>query len=257
MSRKTDRTERILEILRQNGSAEISELAQTLDVTTMTVRRDLVMLAQEELVRVYHGVAVPLKDPYNLAPGYLLTQAEMLHVEEKTRIARKAASLVVPGDILIIDAGSTTALTAGFIPKDIPVKIICFSLNVFLQSMGRKQSDLVLVGGLYHETSRVFESPESIDLLQRYRATKAFISANGIQDDLGVTCSNPFEIAVKQAAIKSSLQKILISDSSKFGKVTSSFVANITEFDTVITDSAAPESSINNMRDKNIRVEVV
>lgn len=257
MSRKTDRIEQIMEILRQDGSAEISGLAHRLDVTTMTVRRDLAKLAQDELVRIYHGVAVPVKDRYNMSPGYLLTQAEMLHVEEKTRIARKAASLVKPGDILIIDAGSTAALTAGFIPKDIPVKIICFSLNVFLQSMGRKQSDLVLVGGLYHETSCVFESPESIDLLQRYRATKAFISANGFREDLGVTCSNPFEIAVKQAAIRSSLQKILISDSSKFGKVTSSFVANLEEFDLVITDSGVPEASVKNMRNKNIRVEVV
>jgi DeoR family transcriptional regulator, deoxyribose operon repressor len=257
MSNKTERTDQILEILKRDGSAGIAELASMLGVTTMTVRRDLAELAGEELVRVYHGVALPLRGKESFTHEYLLSQAEMQHVEEKTRIARKAASMVEPNDILIIDAGSTAAMTAGFIPKDIPVKIICFGLNVFLQSLGKNNSDVILVGGLYHDTSRVFESPESIELLQKYRATKAFISANGVREDLGVTCSNTFEIAIKQAALQSSLQKILISDSSKFGKVTSCYFAALEEFDTVITDSGVPETAVRNMREKDIKVEVV
>jgi DeoR family transcriptional regulator, deoxyribose operon repressor len=256
-NKRTERAERILEILKKDGSAGIAELAATLDVTTMTVRRDLAELAQEELVRVYHGVVVPSRGKESFSHEYLLSQAELLHVEEKTRIARRAAALVEPNDILIIDAGSTAALTAGFIPKDMPVKIICFSLNVFLQSLDKGNSSVILVGGLYHDTSRVFESPESIELLQKYRATKAFISANGIREDLGVTCSNTFEIAIKQAAIQSSLQKILISDSSKFGKVTSCYFAALEAFDTVITDKGVPESAVRSMRKKNIKVEVV
>jgi len=257
MSRKTDRSDEIIEILRQDGSAEISELAFKLSVTSMTVRRDLAELARDGLVRVYHGVAVPVRPRDAYSHDYLLSQAEAQNVEEKTRIARKAASLVEAGDILIIDAGSTAALTAGFIPKDMPVKIICFSLNVFLRSLGKKNTDVILAGGLYHDTSRVFESTDSIELIKRYRATKAFISASGVREDLGVTCSNPFEIAIKKAALQSSLQKILISDASKFGKITSCFFAGLEEFDTVITDSSISESSLEWMRRKLIRVEVV
>ncbi len=257
MNKKLDRMESILEILKTNGSAEITALAQMLHVTGMTVRRDLADMASNSLVRVYHGVAVPLRSPDSFTHDYLLSQAEAQNVEEKTRIARKAASLVEAGDILIMDAGSTTALTAGFIPRELPIKIICFSLNVFLRSLGRKNTDVILAGGLYHETSRVFESTESIELIKRYRANKAFISASGIREDLGVTCSNPFEIAIKQAALQSSLQKILISDASKFGKITSCFFASLEEFDTVITDSGIPQASLEWMRRKSIKVELV
>jgi DeoR family deoxyribose operon repressor len=257
MNKKLGRMDSILEILKANGSAEITGLAEELRVTSMTVRRDLAELARNGLVRVYHGVAVPLRPADSFTHDYLLSQAEALNVEEKTRIARRAASLVEAGDILIMDAGSTTALTAGFIPRELPIKIICFSLNVFLRSLGRKNSDVILAGGLYHETSRVFESTESIELIKRYRANKAFISASGIREDLGVTCSNPFEIAIKQAALQSSLQKILVSDASKFGKITSCFFASLEEFDTVITDSGVPQPSLEWMRRKSIRVEVV
>jgi len=257
MSKKIERSERILEILKEEGSAEISTLARELDVSSMTIRRDLSELSEDGLARVYHGVAVPLKTSDDYSQGYLLSEAESLRVDEKTRIARKAASLVTPGDILIIDAGSTAAMTAGFISKDMPVKIICFSLNAFLRSLGRRNSEVILAGGLYHETSRVFESQESIELIKRYRATKAFISASGFRDDLGVTCSNQFEIAMKSASLQSSLQKILITDSSKFGKITPCFFADLSDFDMIITDSGIPENAVKSLVQKGIQVEVV
>lgn len=257
MSNKAERTERILEILSVNGSAEISELAAILGVTTMTVRRDLAELAKLGRARVYHGVALPGRGGDSGGHGYLLSKAEFEYVDEKTRIAREAASLVEDGDILILDAGSTSALTAGFIPKDLSVKIICFSLNVFLQCLGRKDSELILAGGVYHETSRVFESAEGIELIKRYRATKAFISASGFREDLGVTCANQFEISMKQTALRSSLRKILIADSSKFGKITPCFFADLDEFDTVITDAAIPQEAAQAMRDRRIEVRAV
>lgn len=257
MSKKTERNDYILQILKDHGSAEISELAQSLHVTSMTIRRDLAELAEAGQVRVYHGVAVPLRQAEAFGHHYLLSQAETQHVEEKRRIARRAASLIKPGDILILDAGSTAGLIAEYIPKDVPVKIICFSLNAFLNSIDNKKADVVLAGGLYHDTSRVFESPESIEMIQRSRATKAFISASGVREDLGVTCSNVFEISIKKAALQSSLQKILIADSSKFGKITSCFFANLEEFDMIITDSAIAIETVRRMRNKSILVDTV
>lgn len=254
MTAKQERLEQLLETLRKDGSASIAVLAQRFDVTTMTIRRDLAELSEDGLVRVYHGVAVPEKMPEAFSHDYLLTQAENIHVREKEDIASAAVSIIEPGDILILDAGSTTALLASMIPKNIPLKIICFSLNVFMQCRGRTGSDVILAGGLYHETSRVFESPENVELIKRYRATKAFISASGIREDLGVTCSNTFEITMKQAALRSSLNKILISDSSKFGKITSCFFAGLDEFDTVITDRGIPASSAGWLADRSIRL---
>lgn len=82
----------------------------------------------------------------------------------------------------------------------------------------------------------MFESPEGISLIKKTRATKVFVSAAGVHENLGVTCSNNYEVLTKQAIINSSLEKILLVDSSKFGVVKSAYFADLDDFDTIITD---------------------
>jgi len=218
----------------------------------MTVRRDMEVLIEKGSARVYHGVAI-LSKPQN----YLVAEAESLRTEEKLRIAKAAAALVSPGETIILDAGSTASMTARELPRGMPLTVICLSLDTFLNLRGNPDVKLLLIGGIYHESSRVFESPEGIALLNRHRATKAFLSTSGCREDLGVTCSNQFEIGIKKAAIHSSVEKILITDSSKFGKINTCFFADIKDFDTVITDSGLSESVTRSLRGQKIQVQLV
>jgi DeoR family transcriptional regulator, deoxyribose operon repressor len=247
----TRRRETIEEFLKQDGAWKITDLANKLGVTTMTIRRDLDLLVQKGSVKVYHGVAVPTK-----IQDYLVTEAESIRMGEKLRIAKAAASLVGPNETIIIDAGSTASMTAQELPRGIPLTVICLSLDAFLNVARNPDSEVILIGGIYHESSRVFESPESISLLKRHRATKAFISTSGFREDMGVTCSNQFEIEIKKAALHSSIEKILIADSSKFGKVNSYFFADLREFDTIITDTDLSKEALLLLRDQGIKVIV-
>jgi DeoR family transcriptional regulator, deoxyribose operon repressor len=241
----------------KDGACSISALARNLGVSTMTIRRDLDVLSRKGAVRVYHGVAVPGREEAASPQEYELNHAESLHVQQKLRIAKAAAAIVEPGDILIIDGGSTAALTTRELPRGIPLTVICLSLNAFLGVTGNPNTEVILAGGSYHEETRIFEGPESVALLRRYRATKAFISANGFREDLGVTCLNHYLLSIKQAALRSSIQKVLIADSSKFGKVSSCYFADLSDFDAIITDSDIPESALQSMREHGISIEAV
>jgi DeoR family deoxyribose operon repressor len=87
----------------------------------------------------------------------------------------------------------------------------------------------------------MFESPEGISLIQKVRASKAFISAAGAEEELGVTCANLYEVETRRAIIESSDVGFLLVDSTKFGKVTTAYLADLRGFDVVITDDNIPE----------------
>jgi DeoR family deoxyribose operon repressor len=86
----------------------------------------------------------------------------------------------------------------------------------------------------------MFESPEGINLISRTRSDKAFVSAAGVHAELGVTCANPYELETKKAILSSSKTKILLVDSSKFGKTKIAYFADLRDFDMVITDTEIP-----------------
>jgi DeoR family deoxyribose operon repressor len=177
--------------------------------------------------------------------------------EEKVRIGRRAASLIEPNDIVIIDSGSTTECLARSIPADLPVTVICFALNVLVEAHRNPACRLVFAGGALHENTMMFESPEGAQLVRRYRANKAFLSASGVSERLGVTCANPYEVETKKAALASSLTRVLLADSSKFGRIQPAYFAELTDFELIITDSGLAAQTAESIRARGIELEIV
>ncbi len=177
--------------------------------------------------------------------------------EEKMRIGKKAASLVEAGDVVIIDSGSTTEWLARSLAPGLPVTILCFALNV-LMAAGRDPARTVLcAGGALNGDTLVFESPEGLSLVRRYRAGKAFFSAGGVSDRLGVTCVNAAEAELKKAALASSQTRILLADSRKFGSVKPAWFAELSDFDAIITDQGISLDFVEIVRERGIALHVV
>ncbi len=223
----------------------------------MTIRRDLDQVLDNPKIQLIRGMLI-----FNSAPGskeskYSVISASTLNRSVKEKIALKARSMLEPEDTIIIDAGSTTEMLARIIPKYLQLDILCFSLNIFNEILKNKNCNITLPGGKYHPSSMVFQSREGIDLLKKTRAKKAFISASGINFRLGVTCSAHFERELKLTAINSAEQRILLADSSKFGKVNNVYFANIEDFDTVITDNLITEDTRKQILDKGITLFTV
>ncbi|MGA2639619.1 MAG: DeoR/GlpR family DNA-binding transcription regulator [Spirochaetia bacterium] len=253
--KRQERIVLILDSLRSAGRASIRELAATLDVSEMTVRRDLQLLAAEGRARIVHAGAIPSDD--GPARAFSLSNARSQGGNEKMRIGQKAASLLEPGDVVIIDSGATTEWLARSIPPDLPITILCFALNIALEAGRHPARTVVLAGGELKGETLVYRSPEGVSLVRRYRANKAFLSAGGASETLGVTCIDAAEAELKKAAVGSSRTRILLADSRKFGRVTPAWFADLKDFDAIVTDPGISLEYVEIVRNLGIALHVV
>lgn len=244
MNKKDTRLEEIINYLKQNNGAPVKDLAKMFNVSEMTIRRDLKILDDNGIVNNVYGSTI--YNPNNSAetnPDYynLITAVDK-HREDKQRIGKFAASLINEDDTIIIDAGSTTEYVARHINQNIKLKVLCYTINILNLLIDKKDISIIFPGGYYHHNSQMFESMESLGLINKTRANKVFISAAGVHEKLGVTCSNMYEINTKKASIASGAEVILLVDSSKFSNVKSAYFANLSDFNTIVTDkNISPE----------------
>ncbi|WP_343208295.1 DeoR/GlpR family DNA-binding transcription regulator [Anaerolentibacter hominis] len=255
MNKRYNRINRILEIIKDKGGSTVRELAEEMNVSEMTIRRDLKLLTEENAINTVHGAAFFNPGYTNSSDSdYSLTHAQISMNEEKERIGRLAASLIEEDEVIVIDTGTTTEKLAAALNYNLKATVICYNLNILNSVASMPNITLAFAGGYYHPNTQMFENPEGIAFLRSLRATKIFISAAGVHEELGITCANNYEVPTKQAVLASGMEKILLADSSKFGTVKSSYFAVLKDFDTVITDSALPEEWQERIKEMGIRL---
>ena len=259
MGKQDERSNLIVELLTNRQIASISELAATCGVSEITVRRDLKKLQADGTVAVHGGVA-----SLNLAAGrvpigdkYFVAQQAQQQRDEKTRIARAAAGYLRESETIVIDMGSTPYFFARAIPPDLPLTVVCYSLNTFIELHERRQFTIYFAGGLFDPDSLICEGPEGLRALAGTRAHRAFITGSGFDERLGLTTSNFNEQRLKQTALEVAATRYLLLDSSKFGVVKAAHVANLDAFDVVITDSGISEHYANLIRGAGKQLIVV
>ncbi len=253
---KHRRMQEIVNTLRIRNMVNIRELTQKFEVSEMTVRRDLNLLAEENLIDLIPGGAM-LKRPEESENRYLVTNEESVRTIEKLKIGQRAVSLVQPNETIILDIGTTTEYLAKFLREDAPITVLCYTLNSLVEVYKKKNCAIIFAGGYFHPETMMFESQEGIELIRRTRADKAFVSAAGIHDELGVTTIYPHELQAKKTILSSTKNRILVVDSSKFGTIKSVYFAEIGDFQTVITDGGIPERYATFIRDRGIELIVV
>ena len=259
MSKKEDRLNRFIEILEKQNGATVKELSALLDVSEMTVRRDLETLKERNIVLDIPGVAV-LNSQHiydQNEDSYLLSIATCARMEEKERIGKYAASLIQPDDCIIIDNGSTVECVADNIPKSMKMTVFTCNLNILNKICNNPNISIIFGGGYYHPDTTLFECAESIKLIENIRATKVFVSAAGVHDKMGITCMNNYELKIKQAIIQSGAEKILLADSSKFGVIKSCYLTELDVFDRIVTDTELSDDWKNIIREKGIALDLV
>ncbi len=236
---KQDRIKKIVEIVKAKNGESIKALSEQLGVTEMTIRRDLVHLKASRLVKVvsgavvYDGETTAVDNP----DFYDLSTQRRRRTTEKYRIGKVAASLIEADDVVYFDIGTTASQIIQHVPSSLPIVAVCCTMNALIEVRKRKMENIIFIGGTYHSDVQMFESKEGIELLNRTRISKAFISAAGVDGKLGVTCINNYEVYTKQAAMQGALEKILVLDSSKFDVVKPAFFARLKDFDAIVTDS--------------------
>lgn len=258
MGKKEERLNQVVEILKKKGSATIKELALMLNVSEMTVRRDLETLRLSNVVLDIPGVAVlNTRHTGGQEESYLLSMATKSQAKEKERIGKYAASLLRDDDCIMIDNGSTTEYLADNLAPDIRLSIFTCNLNILNKISNNPNISIVFGGGYYHPDTTLFECAESIKLIKKIRATKVFVSAAGVHEAMGVTGMNNYELETKHAIIQSGAEKILLVDSSKFGMIKPCYITEIETFDRIITDTEITEEWEERIQEKGVKLEIV
>jgi DeoR family deoxyribose operon repressor len=258
MTAREARHERLLDSLRENRFLTIRQLAQSLDVSEMTIRRDIASLEEGNKVKsFYGGVSLNEAEDQQTISPYRIDTELIKRTEHKKRIAQKAVSLIESHDVILIDTGSTTGFIVDFIPEDRDYTVYSYALNVINSACEKESLNVVSCGGYFHKNTRMFESEEGALLLKKTKINKAFMAARGVTDTVGITTAEPYEVNMKRAALGVSEQKILLVDSSKFGKAWYAKYADLNEIDTIITDIDIKEEHKKMILDNGITLYIV
>ena len=232
----------ILQAVRNDGSARVSDLTHRLGVSDMTIRRDLEVLAREGLVEKVHGGAVLPGPPASHEQGF--ETKLVLERPEKTAIARAAAGLVIPGTAIALGAGTTTfALAQGLL--DVPgLTIVTNSVRVANLFSGMRGPDgtaegVVLTGGV-RTVSDALVGPIADLTVRSLHFDLLFLGCHGFDPDAGLTTANLAEAETNRTFIRVARRVVVLADHTKWGLVSLSSFARLDEVDVLVTDDMLP-----------------
>jgi len=233
----TQRQDLILERIKADGAVRVADLVAELDVSDMTIRRDIAELARRGQVRRVHGGAVDARHAAH-EPGFR-AKLEISGVE-KAAIARAALALVRPGSAIGLSAGTTTHLLAGLIAtSDIrPLTVVTNSLPAAetLHATADPALTVVLTGGT-PTPSDALVGPLATQALRGLRLDVVFLGVHGMDPDAGLTTPNLLEAETDRAMIAAAGQVVVVADRTKWGETGLSRIADLAEVDLLVTDA--------------------
>lgn len=243
----------ILDTVNRKKSVRLNDLCDLLEISVSTARRDINVLAEMgKLIKVHGGaIAIDMNDHY-LSTEKSVAEKALLFPEEKTAIAKYAASLIDEGDFVFIDAGTTTERMLDFItPKN--VSFVTNSFN-HAKRLTQRGFQVFIPGGEIRPDTEAIIGEECVLMLENYNFTKCFMGTNGISVSAGFTTQNIKEARVKTAAINGSRKSYILADHSKFDKISFVTFAHINEA-SIITDTLSDEQSAEQQPDSRLSAE--
>ena len=206
----------ILDRVRASGAVRVVELARELEVSDMTVRRDLEVLHDQGLLEKVHGGATALSGLASYEPGF--TAKTSLQQAEKAAIAEAAGELVEPGMSIAISAGTTTHVLARKVAEVPGVTIVTNSIRVadVLHRTGRRDQTVILTGGV-RTRSEALVGPFAVSQIRTVHLDLAFMGVHGMDAHAGFTCPNLSEAETDRALIDASRRLIVVADHAKWG----------------------------------------
>jgi DeoR family transcriptional regulator, galactitol utilization operon repressor len=220
----------ILDLLMEESSVSVSELAKRLNVTVVTARADLAALEEEGLLVRTHGGAVPAQHPKMM---------ERMQAEKgiKGAIAKAAAAMIQDGDTVIISAGTTTALIAKYLLGKRGVHIVTNNTLLLAYARTNPQLRVTLVGGEFRPEEEGVVGPMALIALDQFHVSKAFIGIDGASTKQGFTAHFVESADLVRKMAEQADQVVVLSDSGKFGKPGFARILPFDGVDALVTDN--------------------
>ncbi|WP_409485603.1 DeoR/GlpR family DNA-binding transcription regulator [Arsenicicoccus dermatophilus] len=236
-----ERHQLIVERARSESRVEVAGLADELDVTPETIRRDLTVLERHGLVRRVHGGAIAVE---KLAFEPTTQMRAEQRTAEKSAIAQRARELVPESGVVLLDAGTSTLALAHLLPTGGELTVVTSSLSIAQALSSREDVALYLLGGRVRVRTLAAVGAWAVDALRDVHVDVAFIGTNGLTIDEGLTTPDPSEAAVKRAMIGVAQRVVVVADHSKVGVAHFCRFGRLGDIDTFITDDGLdPETA--------------
>lgn len=248
-----DRRQEIMDVLMESGSASVEDLAGRFGVSKMTVHRDLDDLEQAGLLRKVHGGASIQSSPQFESD---FRYREKIAADEKRRLARHAAGMIEPGQIVIIDDGSTAGGIADHLKDIRPLTVITNNLGVVNKLAPLAGIDVISLGGQYSRKFNGFFGIATEETLRSLRADIAFLSSSAIH---GASAFHQDQevVQTKRQMIRSATRAVLLVDHGKFGKPALHFLVDLDRFDTILTGSEINSHVEAGLLEAGIKLETI
>ncbi|MQV96011.1 DeoR family transcriptional regulator [Sinorhizobium medicae] len=243
-----DRRQAIMDVLMEAGTASVEELSFRFGVSKMTVHRDLDDLEQAGLLRKVHGGASIQSSPQFESD---FRYREKIATSEKRRLGEYAATLVEPGQSVIIDDSSTAGAIAGFLKDIRPLTVVTNNLGVITDLSGVPGMNLIALGGHYSKRFNGFFGVVTEEALRSLRADVAFLSSSAVEGTAAFHQDQEV-VQIKRQMVKSANRKYLLVDHGKFGRSALHFLMGLEAFDAVLTGSEVSDGHARELGDAGV-----
>lgn len=237
---------KIIEIISKSGAVQVEELARVLDVSLMTIRRDLEKLKHEGTIDRCHGGAVIKREvPY--------TEKQALETEEKHRIAEQCVGLIKKGNVVFLDAGTTTYEVAKLI-KDIPNLTVVTNDIEIARLLLNSTINLIICGGTVQKSTGSMVGALANQLMEDLRLDVAFMGAQTIDEHFNVMTPTVDKAILKQTICRNSKEKYLVVDRSKFARQALIKINDLSGYTAVITNKRFTPEEEKRLRDMRVTI---
>jgi DeoR/GlpR family transcriptional regulator of sugar metabolism len=245
------RRDKILELLKEDGSAKVANLARLFKVTEVTVRQDLEKLEKDGLVLRDHGGAY-LKNIEDQVRNFSLTHQDNL--DKKELIAAKCMEFIESGDSIILDSGSTTTEIAKKLKGFKNLTVITNALNIAMMLGTEPGIELIVTGGEFKPPTLSLTGQKAADFFKGINVQKLFLATAGLSLKAGLTYPSISDLVVKKAMIDAAETTYLVADSTKIGKSSFASLGALSLIDYIITDEAIEQKHKQVFQDNDIQL---
>lgn len=256
ISSSTGRRSAILQILKQNSNISVTELSRKFGVSEVTIRKDLNLLKERNLLVRTRGGAI-LHESRKEDNDTSIRFKKLANYREKKAIGRAAANLIKDGDTIIIDSGTTALQVACNLHRFRNLTIITNALNVAQEVLSYKRFNLILLGGNIRNASESVVGALAESNLKMFYCDKLFMGVDSFSIDNGLSTPNVEEANINQIMISRSREVIAVFDSSKVNKRALAFIASPNKIHRIVTDEGIDKATRTKLKNLNIDVTIV
>ncbi|HUH28850.1 DeoR/GlpR family DNA-binding transcription regulator [Gelidibacter sp.] len=247
--KKKERQQKIIDEVSINRKVSSSFLAEKLDVSEDTIRRDIKELDEQALLTKVHGGAIS-----TIQKLYHYNEDVIYNRENKVRIALKAIPLITDGMVIIMSGGTTNLMLAKLLPKNLKATIYTYSLPIAMQLTEHPLIETIFIGGKIHRSSMVTIGIDVIQYLSKLRVDIAFIGVSALSLKQGIT-DEGYEVSlIKKAMIDASQRAVFLATSNKLNTILNYDVCSFIEIDTIVTDVDPKNPEIKDYRDAGLNL---